>query len=74
MHNGPIPPRPQFLDQQAFLHTRLIQRRAVDDAFLLEVTPDGIPIEEATPCDLRRGGNPCPGGGGEHLGGGVSGL
>ena len=48
-------PRSQFLDQQPFLRTRLVQRRAVDDPFLLEVTADGIPIEEATTCDLRRG-------------------
>ncbi|GAX74460.1 hypothetical protein CEUSTIGMA_g1909.t1 [Chlamydomonas eustigma] len=46
----------KFLDQQAFLSTRLIQTKAVDDPFLLDVTPDGIPIEEATTCDLRRGG------------------
>ena len=34
---------------------RLVQRRAVEDPFLMEVTPDGIPIEEATSTDLRRG-------------------
>ena len=50
-----LTPRSQFLDQQPFLRTRLVQRRAVDDPFLLEVTADGIPIEEATTCDLRRG-------------------
>ncbi len=46
----------RFLDQQPFLRTRLVNSRAVDDPFLLEVTPDGIPIEEATTCDMRRGG------------------
>ncbi|GAX74458.1 hypothetical protein CEUSTIGMA_g1907.t1 [Chlamydomonas eustigma] len=33
-----------------------LKTKAVDDPFLLDVTPDGIPIEEATKCDLRRGG------------------
>eukprot|EP00798_Chlamydomonas_sp_ICE-L_P014827 gene14827-20880_t len=46
-----------FLDQLSFLRSRLQQKKAADDPFLVEVTPDGIPIEEATTCDLRRAGH-----------------
>jgi len=46
-----------FLDGLVFLSSRLVSRRAADDPFLMEVTPDGVPIEEATAMDLRRGGH-----------------
>ncbi|KAG2429849.1 hypothetical protein HXX76_010631 [Chlamydomonas incerta] len=45
-----------FLDSLPFLRSRLSFGKAADDPFLVELTPDGIPIEEATTCDLRRGG------------------
>ncbi|EFJ48469.1 hypothetical protein VOLCADRAFT_90723 [Volvox carteri f. nagariensis] len=51
-----IGPDVGFLDELPFLRSRLTFTRAADDPFLSEVTPDGIPIEEATTCDLRRGG------------------
>jgi collagen type II alpha len=44
-----------FLDTQPFLRLRLHEQKAVEDPFLPDVTPDGIPIEEATSTDLRRG-------------------
>jgi hypothetical protein len=44
-----------FLDVQPFLRLRLHEQKAVEDPFLPDVTPDGIPIEEATSTDLRRG-------------------
>ena len=50
-----IGPDLAFLDDLAFLRTRLVSSKAVSDPFLVEVTPDGIPMEEATTCDLRRG-------------------
>ncbi|GLI67280.1 hypothetical protein VaNZ11_011465, partial [Volvox africanus] len=51
-----IGPDVGFLDELPFMRTRLTFSRAAEDPFLAEVTPDGIPIEEATTCDLRRGG------------------
>ncbi len=51
-----IGPDTSFLDSLPFLRSRLTFTRAADDPFLIEITPDGIPIEEATTCDLRRGG------------------
>lgn len=53
---SPLLPSPllQFLDGCAFLATRLTQRPAVEDPFLVEITPDGIPLEEPTTMDLRR--------------------
>ncbi|KXZ53645.1 hypothetical protein GPECTOR_6g562 [Gonium pectorale] len=51
-----IGPDASFLDALPFLRSRLSFGRAADDPFLAELTPDGVPIEEATTCDLRRGG------------------
>lgn len=48
-----------FLDQQPFLRSRLHGgTKCSEDPFLCALTPDGIPIEEATTTDLRRGGWP----------------
>lgn len=52
-----IGPDVAFLDALPFLRSRLTFTKAAEDPFLCEVTPDGIPIEEATTCDLRRGGH-----------------
>jgi hypothetical protein len=52
---GVLGPDLAFLDSVPFLRNRLTFTRAAEDPFLVEVTPDGIPIEEATTCDLRRG-------------------
>ncbi|KAJ9521174.1 hypothetical protein QJQ45_022901 [Haematococcus lacustris] len=49
------PPTQAFLDAQPFMRLRLEGLRAVDDPFLLSVTPDGIPLEEASTPELRRG-------------------
>ncbi|GFR44089.1 hypothetical protein Agub_g5251, partial [Astrephomene gubernaculifera] len=46
-----IGPDTCFLDELPFLRSRLTFGKAADDPFLAEVTPDGIPIEEATTCD-----------------------
>ena len=45
-----------FLDCLPWLEARLKETRAVDDPFLKHLTPHGIPIEEATNLDVRRGG------------------
>jgi collagen type II alpha len=30
-----------------------VDTKAAQDPFLMEITPDGVPLEEATTCDLR---------------------
>ncbi|CAD7701922.1 unnamed protein product, partial [Ostreobium quekettii] len=49
-----------FLDGVPCLKPRLREFRAVQDPFLKSLTPHGIPIEEATSLDLRRGGRLRP--------------
>jgi len=44
-----------FLDELPFVQHRLYSVRAVEDPFLTEVTPDGVPIDAATTVDLRIG-------------------
>ncbi|KAG1672708.1 hypothetical protein FOA52_005185 [Chlamydomonas sp. UWO 241] len=44
-----------FLDSHAFLSSRLASGSAASDPFLLNVTPDGVPIECPTDSDIRRG-------------------
>eukprot|EP00798_Chlamydomonas_sp_ICE-L_P007789 gene7789-979_t len=45
----------KFIDDYTFLKGRMLNLRPVDDPFLVELTPDGVAIEEATTMDLRRG-------------------
>ncbi|MEW5314079.1 MAG: hypothetical protein WDW38_005602 [Sanguina aurantia] len=51
-----IGPDLAFIDHLAFLRSRMTFTTAVTDPFLIEVTSDGVVIEEASTCDLRRGG------------------
>uniref|UniRef100_A0A7S3QPF6 Uncharacterized protein n=1 Tax=Dunaliella tertiolecta TaxID=3047 RepID=A0A7S3QPF6_DUNTE len=43
-----------FLDETPFVKHRLYSVKAVDDPFLTEITPDGVPIDAASTVDLRR--------------------
>lgn len=52
----PAGPDLAFIDHLAFLRSRMTFTTAVTDPFLIEVTSDGVVIEEASTCDLRRGG------------------
>lgn len=52
----PAGPDLAFIDHLAFLRSRMTFTTAVTDPFLIEVTSDGMVIEEASTCDLRRGG------------------
>jgi len=45
-----------FLERASFMRNRGMSVRVTEDPFLKELTPDGMPIEEATPFDFRRGG------------------
>lgn len=44
-----------FLDAAPWLSGRFIRCQAVEDCLLAELTPDGVPIDNVTSFDMRRG-------------------
>lgn len=46
-----------FLDAASWLAGRFIRCKAADDCLLVELTPDGVPIDDVTSFDMRRGEN-----------------
>lgn len=50
-----IGPDLKFLDDRAFLSDRMMNQKASEDPFLVEITADGVPIEEVSDMDIRRG-------------------
>ena len=48
-----------FLDVANWLAGRFLRCKAVEDCLLVELTPDGIPIDDVTSFDMRRGGCCC---------------
>ena len=44
-----------FLDRAPFLEGRFVRGPASSDPFLMDLTPEGVPLEEADSFDMRRG-------------------